>query len=89
MVKHNKKFLEDDHLFCLLVKHAKNVSTQTTKLCNELYHRWSVPPPVKYLYEIGQSFADPLIVHSLDPSIEKSRTKEIVFVSTFQFELIF
>ena len=33
-------------------------------------------PPDKYSYGIGQSFTDPLTVHSLDTSIESSRTKE-------------
>ena len=35
-------------------------------------------PPDKYSCEIGRSFADPLTVHSLDPSIDSSRTKEML-----------
>ena len=42
----------------------------------------------KYSYEIRRSFADPLTVHSLDPSIESSRTKEVVFIFIFQSEVI-
>ena len=45
-------------------------------------------PPDKSSYEIGRSFADPLTVHSLDPSIESSRTKEVAFVFMFQSEVI-
>ena len=32
---HNKQFLEHDNLFCLLVKHSKNINNHTTKLRNE------------------------------------------------------
>ena len=45
-------------------------------------------PPDKYSYDIGRSFADPLTAHSLDPSIESSRTKEVVLVFIFQSEVI-
>ena len=44
--------------------------------------------PDKYSYEIGRSFGDPLTVHSLDPSIDSSRTKEAAFVFMFQSEVI-
>ena len=33
--KRNIKFLVHDHLLCLSVKYAKNVSTHTTKLCKK------------------------------------------------------
>ena len=46
-------------------------------------------PPDKYSYEIGRLFEDPLNVHSLNLSIESSRTKEVVFVFIFQSEVIF
>ena len=42
-------------------------------------------PPGKYSYEINSLFADPLTVHSLDPSIEGSRTKEVS--SVFQVSI--
>ena len=44
--------------------------------------------PDKYSYKIGRSFANPLTVYSLDPSIESSRTKEVMFVFIFQSEVI-
>ena len=40
-------------------------------------------PPEKYSYEIGQSFVDPLTIHSLDPLIGSSRTKKVGFVFRF------
>ena len=50
--------------------------------------RWSVPaPPDKFSYEIGRSFVDPLTIHSIDLSIESSRTKEVVFDLIFQSEV--
>ena len=42
----------------------------------------------KYLYDICRSFADPLTVHSLDPSINSSRTKEVVLVFNFQSKVL-
>ena len=58
----------------------------------KLFLRWSVllPPPSfpdKYSYEIGLLLADPLTVHSPDPSIDSSRTKEVVFVLISQSEV--
>ena len=44
-------------------------------------------PPGKYSYEIGRSFADPLTVHSLYPSIKSSHTKKIVFALYFNLKL--
>ena len=55
---------------------------------NKLISLLVVPPPDKYSYEIGRSFADPLTVHSLDPLIESSRTKKVVLVFILQFEVI-
>ena len=56
---------------------------------NKLLLRWSVVAPLyKCSYEIGWSFADPLTVHSLYPSITSSCIKDIVFVFLFQSEII-
>ena len=43
--------------------------------------------PYKYSYEIGRSFADPLTVHSLYPSIKSSHTKKVVFALYFSLKL--
>ena len=45
------------------------------------------PTPDKYSYETDRSFAYPVTVHTLDPSIESSRTKEVVFVFMLQSEV--
>ena len=45
-------------------------------------------PPDKFSYEIRLSLADPLTVHSLDPSIDSSRTKEVVLVFIFHSDVI-
>ena len=45
--------------------------------------------PDKYSYEIDQSFADLLTVHSIDLSIKSNRPKKVVFVFRFQSEVLF
>ena len=40
-----------------------------------------------YSYEIGRSFANPLTFHSLDPSIESSRKKEVFLFLCFNLTL--
>ena len=45
------------------------------------------PPSDKYSYETDPLFAYPVTVHTLDPSIESSHTKEVVFVFMLQSEV--
>ena len=47
----------------------------TSKLCIIISPLVGSGPPDKYSYEIGRLFADPLTVHSVDPS-ERERDRE-------------
>ena len=63
-------------------------SCQSQHVCKIISPLVGSSPPDKYSYEIGRRFVDPLTVHSLDSSIDSSRTKEVVFAFMFQSEVI-
>ena len=74
-------------LFCYIVLRRFN-SLNCVLIISPLFGS-SPPIPDKCSYEIGRSFPDLLTVHSLGPSIESIRAKEVVFVFMFQSEFIF
>ena len=78
-------------LFCYIVLRRFN-SFNCVLIISPLFGSRATPPPPppdKCSYEIGRSFPDLLTVHSLDPSFESIRAKEVVFVFMFQSEFIF
>ena len=63
------------------------LSFTLVKYCLSVGRFCPLPPSDSFAYEVGRSFVDPLTVHSLDPSIKSSRTKEVVFVLCFSLKL--